>query len=202
MSARLCRKLDLSGGDARLIENVFSDPDHLFHALMDDMPWAQENITVYGRSHKMPRLTSWMGDVPYRYSGLTHPPQPWSGVLEEIRPAVEQVCGARFNGVLGNLYRDGQDSMGWHADDEASLGPRPVIASVNLGETRQLRFKPKPHWREAGQGEAFGIALPHGSVLVMQGDTQTNWLHAVPKSARPLGPRINLTFRWIITETG
>ena len=200
MPAGLCLSLELAGGDARLIENVFSDPDRLFHALMDDLPWAQENITVYGRRHKMPRLTAWMGDVPYRYSGLTHPPEPWSGVLQEIRADVERLCGARFNGVLGNLYRDGQDSMGWHADDEASLGPKPVIASVNLGEIRQLRFKPKPHWREAGQGRTFGITLPHGSVLVMQGETQKNWLHAVPKSARPLGPRINLTFRWIVAQ--
>ncbi|MEX0693236.1 MAG: alpha-ketoglutarate-dependent dioxygenase AlkB [Rhodospirillales bacterium] len=198
MSARSCRSLDLSGGDVRLYENALVDPDRLFRVLMDEISWAQESITLFGRTHKMPRLTAWMGDVSYRYSGLTHPPAPWSDAVQEVRKIVEQIAGARFNGVLGNLYRDGQDSMGWHADDEASLGPEPVIASVNLGETRQLRFKPKPHWRDAGQAEAFGIALPPGSVLVMRGDTQANWLHAVPKSARPLGPRINLTFRWIV----
>lgn len=188
--------LDLAGGDVVLIEGVFEDADRLFSVLMDELAWSQENITVYGRPYKMPRLTSWMGDVPYRYSGLTHPPVPWSGSLVTIRHVVEELCGVNFNGVLGNLYRDGQDSMGWHADDETSLGHRPVIASVNLGETRTLRFKPKPHW----QGSAVGISLPSGSVLVMQGDTQANWLHAVPKSARPLGPRINLTFRHVVAR--
>ena len=196
MSAVRRVPLGIEGGDVALFHDVFENPDRLFGVLKDELVWAQENITVYGRPYKMPRLTTWMGDVPYRYSGLTHPPVPWSGSLVTIRQAVEQLCGVRFNGVLGNLYRDEQDSMGWHADDETSLGPRPVIASVNLGQTRTLRFKPKPH----RQGSTFGVDLPAGSVLVMQGDTQANWLHAMPKSARPLGPRINLTFRHVVAR--
>ena len=150
VQAHLGRNLNLIGGDAVLFDDVIDDPDRRFNALMHELDWAQESITVYGRPYKMPRLTTWMGDVPYRYSGLTHAPVPWSGTLVSIRNVVEELCVETFNGVLGNLYRDGRDSMGWHADDEASLGKKPVIASVNLGQTRTLRFKPCERTLDAG----------------------------------------------------
>lgn len=188
------RDLGITGADITLFENAFSDPEHLFRAVEAEADWHSENITLFGRTHAMPRLICWMGDKPYRYSGLTHPAAPFTPVVRELAEKATQIAKADFNGVLLNLYRDGRDSMGWHADDEASLGSRPVIASVSLGTTRRMRFKPKKHF----DGEPFGIDLPDGSLLVMRGETQANWLHAVSKTARPIGPRINLTFRKIL----
>ncbi len=189
-------RLDLPGGDAFLICDVFEKPDQLFDEIVSGTDWRQEEITVFGRKYPMPRQTYWMGDVGYSYSGLRNYPQPLSQPVMQIRDTVQSLCETTFNGVLLNLYRNGRDSMGWHADDEASLGTQPVIASVNLGAARRLRFKPKPH----ADGAPFSMDLPHGSVLVMRGDTQKNWLHCVPKSAKTLAPRLNLTFRRINAE--
>ncbi len=186
--------LAVAGAGIALLENAFPDPDHLYRRVDAEADWRHKDITLFGRTHKMPRLVCWMGERPYTYSGLTHAPVPFSPSVTEIRVAVERISGARFNGVLLNLYRDGADSMGWHADDEASLGPDPVIASVSLGAVRRMRFKPKPHFK----AETFGLNLPSGSLLLMKGPTQANWLHAVPKTARRVGPRINLTFRNIV----
>jgi len=144
----------------------------------------------------MPRLTCWMGDVAYTYSGLANQPAPWLLAVTDVKGRVEDLSGSAFNGVLLNLYRDGADSMGWHADDEASLGARPVIASVSLGAPRRMRFKSKDSQQAASSG--FEITLGHGSLLVMRGDSQRDWLHAIPKSKRVSTPRINLTFRHIV----
>jgi alkylated DNA repair dioxygenase AlkB len=106
---------------------------------------------------------------------------------------VEQATAHRFNSVLLNLYRNGRDSMGWHADDEPELGPAPAIASVSLGALRRFRLRPR-----AGLVHApLSLDLPHGSLLLMRGPTQQHWQHALPKTARPVGPRLNLTFRWV-----
>lgn len=188
------RDLGIAGADITLFENVFSDPDGLFRAVEAEAEWHSENITLFGRTHAMPRLICWMGDKPYRYSGLTHPPAPFTPSVRLIAEKAAEIAGAHFNGVLLNLYRDGGDSMGWHADDEAELGPRPVIASVSMGAPRRMRFKPKKHFA----GESFGIDLAPGSLLVMKGETQSNWLHAITKTRKPVGPRINLTFREIL----
>lgn len=186
--------LDVKGADIELITDAFGNPRKLFQQIHNEADWRQESISLFGRTHDMPRLTCWMGDMPYRYSGLTHPPSPLTPTVLDVREIAEQLSGTRFNGVLLNLYRDGRDSMGWHADDEASLGPDPVIASLSLGAVRRMRFKPKPHFR----AEPFGIDLAAGSLLVMRGPTQANWLHAVSKTSRPVEPRINLTFRQIV----
>ncbi|MEQ8322886.1 MAG: alpha-ketoglutarate-dependent dioxygenase AlkB [Rhodospirillales bacterium] len=187
-------KRDIDGAAVVLIEDAIADPERIFQEIHDEVNWLQEDITLFGRTHAMPRLTCWMGERAYRYSGLTHPPAPFTPAVSGVLKTVEQAAGARFNGVLLNLYRDGRDSMGWHADDEASLGPAPVIASVSLGAVRRMRFKPKPHFT----GSTFGIDLASGSLLIMRGPTQANWLHAISKTARPVGPRINLTFRKIV----
>lgn len=190
-------RLNMPGADTVLYEDVLSDPAVLFQTVEAEADWHCESITIFGRTHAMPRLVCWMGDMPYRYSGLTHPPASFTPAVQAIRVVAEKLGGARFNGALLNLYRDGRDSMGWHADDETSLGPDPVIASVSLGAVRRMRFKPKPHLR----ADTFGIDLPSGSLLVMKGKTQANWLHAVPKMAKPVGPRINLTFRNIVADS-
>lgn len=187
-------RFDVPGADIALDHNVIIDADRLFQELLTDTPWQQQEITVFNRKMPMPRLTCWMGEAAYTYSNLINEPGPWSSPAIEIREQMTALTGKIFNGVLLNLYRDGGDSMGWHADNEASLGTAPLIPSVNLGATRRMRFKP----RKGRPGEAFGFDLPHGSVLMMSGATQKNWLHTITKTARPVGPRINLTFRSVI----
>lgn len=183
-------------GDFDYIENLFPDSDTIFDGLLADVPWRQECIVLFGKERPMPRLTCWMGDAAYTYSGLDNTPAPWLPMVADIKRTVEDVSGAAFNGVLLNLYRDGADSMGWHADDETSLGDRPVIASVSLGAARRMRFKPKAGASVHTSG--FEITLAHGSLLIMRGDSQRDWLHAIPKTKRVTAPRINLTFRHIV----
>jgi len=183
-------------GDFDYIDAAFADADALFEALLKDVPWRQESIVLFGKERPMPRLTCWMGDIAYTYSGLANQPAPWLPAVADVKGRVEDLSGSAFNGVLLNLYRDGADSMGWHADDEASLGARPVIASVSLGAPRRMRFKSKDSQQAASAG--FEITLSHGSLLVMRGDSQRDWLHAIPKSKRVSTPRINLTFRNIV----
>ncbi|MBC6612951.1 alpha-ketoglutarate-dependent dioxygenase AlkB [Hymenobacter sp. BT507] len=170
----------------------------LLHELEQTIRWRQEAIRLYGREVLQPRLTAWHGDsaATYRYSGLQLTPQPWTPALQELRKQVETATGAAFNSVLLNLYRYGQDSMGWHADDEPELGPAPVIASLSLGATRRFRLRPRDA-REIPHAP-LSLDLPSGSLLVMRGPTQQHWLHAVPKTARPTDARLNLTFRLIV----
>lgn len=165
-----------------------------FRVLRQDVAWQQEEILMFGQRRLVPRLVAWHGDpdAKYRYSGVLHQPRPWIPALQRIRGTVEELAGQRFNSVLLNLYRDGRDGMGWHSDDEPELGPDPVIASVSLGATRRFRMRHRRRKREV-----VAIDLEHGSVLLMRGPTQHHWLHAVPKTTRPVGERINLTFRQV-----
>ena len=174
-----------------------SAADKLLTELTDAVPWQHQPIRLFGREVLQPRLTAWYGDAgaTYRYSGLTLAPLPWTATLQQLRHQVEAATGSRFNSVLLNLYRTGQDSMGYHADDEPELGPEPVIASLTLGATRTFRLKPRPTLQPVPT--ALSLALTSGSLLVMRGATQQNWLHALPKTARPVGPRLNLTFRLV-----
>ena len=188
-------RFDVPGADIALYHDAISDADRLHQEILEGTPWLQQEITVYHRKIPMPRLTCWMGEASYTYSNLKNEPGPWTAPVLEIREQMTALTGRSFNGVLLNLYRDGQDSMGWHADNEASLGPEPIIPSINLGATRRMRFKP----RKNRAGEAFGFDLPHGSVLLMSGETQDNWLHTITKTTRPVGARINLTFRSVIS---
>ena len=157
--------------------------------------WEQRTIRLFGQEFPQPRLTAWYGDpeARYTYSGLVWEPCPWLPALAELRQRLETATGTPYNSVLLNLYRTGRDSMGWHADDEPELGSAPAIASLSLGAVRRFRLRPR-----AGLVHApFGLDLPHGSLLLMRGPTQQHWQHALPKTARPVGPRLNLTFRWV-----
>lgn len=189
-----CRRLDLPDADVLHYAALFSssEAEEFFTQLRYGIAWRQEAITVYGRVHAVPRLTAWYGDhgKTYTYSGLTSQPLPWVPVLLEIKERIESVSGAPFNCVLLNLYRDGSDSVSWHADDEQELGINPVIGSVSFGESRvfQMKHRKKPACRQ-------NVVLESGSFLLMRGPTQHHWLHQVPKSVRPLRERINLTFR-------
>jgi len=168
--------------------------DRLFEALHEALPWSVHRIRLFGREVDSPRLSAWIGDedAVYRYSGTAFTPHPWTDVLSALRLRLQAELGMPFNSVLANLYRDGRDAMGWHSDDEPELGPQPVIASVSLGAPRRflLKHRKEPTMRAA-------IELPHGSLLVMSGDTQRLYRHALPRTARPVGPRINLTFRHV-----
>jgi alkylated DNA repair dioxygenase AlkB len=178
-------------GTVRLYEVALPEAEagRLFDALMTATPWRREVATVMGRRTPIPRLTAWYGEAGYVYSGIRMTPAPWSPPLLEVKAVAERCAGQAFNSVLLNLYRDGRDSVSWHADNELGLGQNPVIASVSLGAVRRFQM------RHRGSGERVALDLPHGSCLVMAGTTQHHWLHQVPKTARPVGPRINLTFR-------
>jgi alkylated DNA repair dioxygenase AlkB len=165
----------------------------LFEQLMALTPWRQEIATVMGRRVPIPRLTAWHGAAGYVYSGIRMTPTPWNPPLLEIKAVAEACAGQPFNSVLLNLYRDGRDSVSWHADNEPGLGRDPVIASVSLGATRRFQMKHRT------RNLRLSLDLPQGSCLVMAGATQHHWLHQVPKTSRPVGPRINLTFRAMAT---
>lgn len=168
--------------------------DEYFRRLRREADWRQEEIVLFGVKRLVPRLVAWYGDedAVYRYSGVEHRPLPWIAPLAELKRLAESLSGRPFNSVLLNLYRDGRDGMGWHADDEPELGPEPVIASLSLGATRRFRMRHRRH-----RDQALAIDLEHGSLLLMQGATQHHWLHALPKTTRPAGERINLTFRLV-----
>lgn len=165
--------------------------------LLQEVQFEPEWLTLFGRRVAVPRRVAWYGDpgIEYTYSGCRHRPLPWTGVLLEIRRWLQELTGHEFNSVLGNLYRDGNDAMGWHADDEPSLGPQPIIASLSVGATRRFglrsRCKPRVFRR---------LALAHGSLLLMGGDTQSHWQHCIYRSRRESRPRINLTFRQVLAS--
>lgn len=170
-----------------------SEADALFEQLIQQVQWQQEKIKLYGQVHDVPRLTAWYGDPAksYTYSGITAYALEWIEPLLEIKCRIERVSDFTFNSVLINRYRNGSDSVSWHADDEPELGENPVIGSVSFGETRQFQMKHK------SLDEKRKISLEHGSFLLMKGCTQHHWLHQIPKSKRALDERINLTFRKI-----
>jgi alkylated DNA repair dioxygenase AlkB len=163
-------------------------------AALTALDWRRDRLRIFGREQPAPRLSAWYGDsgVIYRYSGVAHVARPWPAVIADLRTRISAHTGESFNFVLANFYRNGNDSMGWHADDEAALGPTPVIASLSFGAERRLRFR-----RRGLQGASRAIDLAHGSLLVMWGRSQRDWQHALPKAKHVDGPRINLTFRRI-----
>ena len=165
----------------------------LFEALRRALPWERHRITVYGRSLDAPRLSCWIGDAAYTYSGTRFEPHPWPAALAPVRERLERELHAGFNSVLANLYRDGSDRLGFHRDSEPELGPEPLIASISLGATRRFLLR---HRREPARRQ--GVELAHGSLLLMRGACQSDWRHALPRTAKPVGPRINLTFRRIV----
>jgi alkylated DNA repair dioxygenase AlkB len=172
-----------------------ADTEILRH-LIDTIPWRSEKIVVWGKAHMQPRLIAWFGDPgsAYEYSGIQLQPLAWTPLLMNIRREVERIAGVTFNSVLLNYYRDHNDSMGFHSDDEPELGPRPIIASVSFGECRNFVLK----HRTAKDVEPVRLPLHSGSLLLMRGDTQRHWKHGIGKETRPCGPRVNLTFRRIV----
>lgn len=188
--------IPLDGGELRYAPQWCSatSADRWLAALREEIPWATHRVRIYGRWLDSPRLSSWHGDpdAGYRYSGQRYQPLPWTPTLNTIRRALLDELQLDFNGVLANRYRDGNDSMGWHADDERELGPEPVIASLSLGAERRFCLKHRGH------GQRLQLDLSHGSLLIMAGQTQRHWRHALPKQRGVAEERINLTFRQIL----
>jgi alkylated DNA repair dioxygenase AlkB len=169
------------------------DADEVLARLLLQTPWEQPILRIGGRQVHAPRQTSWHGDSGcfYRYSGRLDAPRPWMPPLEAIRNRLEQETGIRFNTVLANLYRDGRDGIGWHADNERELGPAAIVASVSLGASRRFKLR-----RNDGS-QAVDMILEHGSLLWMGPGTQKTWQHSLPRMTRVQAPRINLTYRQV-----
>lgn len=189
-------RLPMPDAEVALYRDFFS-PDEsarLFQELVDTIHWQQESIRFGGKAVPLPRLTAWYGDEDksYRYSGITVNPLPWIPSLLSIKTRVEAVSPVTFNSVLLNYYRGERDSVSWHSDDEPELGINPVIASVSFGATRKFQFKHKTN-----TDLRLAVDLTLGSLLLMAGATQHHWKHQIPKTTKPVGARINLTFRVI-----
>ncbi|NJK59916.1 MAG: alpha-ketoglutarate-dependent dioxygenase AlkB [Oscillatoriales cyanobacterium SM2_1_8] len=191
------KSLSIPDAEVELYSSCFSgnENDKIFQKLLSQVCWKQEKIKCYGKELDLPRLTAWYGDTGkrYVYSRIAMEPKPWIPVLLHIKSRVEDIAQFSFNSVLLNLYRDGRDSIAWHSDDEPELGKQPVIASLSFGGERkfQLRHKVKK------QQEKVELNLTHGSLLIMKGKTQEYWQHQIPKTSKPVMPRVNLTFRFI-----
>jgi alkylated DNA repair dioxygenase AlkB len=188
--------LNLPDADITYYPHFFdkNTADTLFEQLVNEISWQQDDIRVYGKTYPQPRLTALYGNEgkSYSYSTIKMQPQPWNSFLENIKNQVEQVTKARFNVVLLNYYRDGKDSNGWHADNEKELGINPKIASLSFGTERIFQLK-----HNYDPNQKTNIVLEHGSLLIMQGTTQHFWKHQIPKTAKQIGGRINMTFRFI-----
>jgi alkylated DNA repair dioxygenase AlkB len=186
------------GTELSLVRQFYKRPeaDQLFSTLLSRLCWQEEDIFIFNKRVKVPRMMCWYGDPDayYHYSGVNHQPIPWTQPLQRIREKVENQCQHTFNSVLANLYRDGRDSMGCHGDDEKELGINPTIASLSLGEERLFKM----HHKKTKQ--TLDINLQHGDLLVMAGTCQQHWMHSIPKTKAHKMPRINLTFRQILTS--
>lgn len=188
--------LDLPDADVRYFPHFLAieEADRMLDAVREEVPWQQDELTMFGKTHPLPRLTCWMGDpgAAYTYSGISMEPQPWTPTVADLRDHAEALSRSPLNSVLLNLYRTGSDRMGWHADDEPELGPCPTIVSISLGAPRDFLLR---HRRTK---QRHAVLLTHGSALVMAGQTQHHWVHSLPVRRRVDTPRINLTFRHIL----
>lgn len=188
------KKFHINQGEL-IYDEDFIDPTEaikIFDALKEEIHWRQENFKIFGKTIPFPRLTAWYGDtgIAYRYSNLRFTAEAWTDTLKKVRGLLNEF--GEFNSVLLNYYRNGDDSMSWHADNEIELGLNPVIASLNFGATRKFQLKHNV------TKELVELELKNGSLLVMAGETQHWWKHQVPKTKKVLGGRINLTFRRIL----
>ncbi|MCB0382489.1 MAG: alpha-ketoglutarate-dependent dioxygenase AlkB [Psychroserpens sp.] len=166
--------------------------NYYFYYLKQHVNWQQDDITIFGKTYKQPRLTALYAEnkTSYSYANTTMHPTPLTSELKALKKIIETEAHHKFTTVLINLYRDGQDSNGWHADNEKELGKNPVIASLSLGETRPFHFKHRDL-----KDERYKLHLEHGSLLIMKDEMQHHWLHQIAKTKKIIGERINLTFR-------
>ena len=186
-------------GNATIQEFPFAfnerESNRYLTSLIDKVPWQQDSLRIGGKEVLIPRLQCWMGDPgsEYSYSGIRLQPKPWSKDVLNIKTRIECLTEHKFNSVLLNYYRNGQDSVSWHADDEKELGDKPTIGSISFGAVRKFQFRAK----STNDVRKFNIELRNGSLLLMGDTLQNNWLHQLPKAPGLVRPRINLTFRRI-----
>lgn len=189
--------IELEDGEILWVRHFYEEDtaQQLYSRLQEEIPWRQDNIRIAGKEMPIPRLQAWFGDpgMTYTYSGITLEPQPWSDTLLHIKEQIEDYGDHQFNSLLANLYRNEQDSVGWHADNEPELGQNPVIASLSLGAVRTFQLKHRQH-----PERKLALDLKSGDLLIMKGTLQHHWQHQIPKSRQACEPRINLTFRRII----
>ena len=188
---------NIADGQVIIYQHFFDKKtsDRFFLELLNDINWQQDKIRIFGKEVNLPRLTAWYGDPgkSYTYSGITMNPDLWSLNLLAIKERIEETVQVNFNSVLANLYRNGQDYVSWHSDDEKELGKNPTIASISFGATRRFLLRHKSNKNL----ETVDLSLGHGSLLIMKGSIQHYWKHQVPKTAKVKTERINLTFRVI-----
>lgn len=188
----------LSGDGSAVLFPHFIDEcqaDGILNELTATNQWEQQTLLMYGKFVDEPRLSTWHSDgQTYTYSGRARAAQPWTNTLIQLRECCEQHTQHKFNGVLVNFYRDGNDHLGWHSDDEIVNGPEPLIASISLGAERRFEM------RHRTTGEVATAMLSHGSLLVMSGLSQRCWEHRIPKMPRLTDPRVNLTFRRLVSS--
>lgn len=187
------RIFDLPDTDLVLYEGFFSkeESDYYYNALLHNTKWNAADLTVYDKTHVIPRMVSWYEDKTNH--GAKADGQDWSSDLLDIKARVEEELVLKFNALLLNLYRNGKDGVGWHSDRTENFGPDQIIASVSFGETRPFRLRHKTR----KDLPVVEIPLTHGALLLMAGSTQTHWEHHIPKTAKDILPRINLTFRQV-----
>jgi alkylated DNA repair dioxygenase AlkB len=183
--------IPIDDGELYFLEHLALPVDDILQRLIAETAWRAEHITVWGKRHLQPRLSAWYGAARYRYSGIDLQPLPFTPLQLLIKQAVESACGRQFNSVLLNYYRDHNDSMGFHSDDESELGANPAIASLSFGQARTFILKHKR------LPKTIKLSLGNGSLLLMAGQTQANWQHGINKERQIHGPRVNLTFRSI-----
>ncbi|MCC5638465.1 alpha-ketoglutarate-dependent dioxygenase AlkB [Nostoc sp. CHAB 5844] len=192
----MAERLSIPDAEVTFYRNFFNkqESDEFFRLLQDEIKWRQDSMYVYGKEVNLPRKTAWYGDKEhsYTFSGIHLEPEPWTPTLLQVKERVEKVARAKFNSVLLNLYRDGNDGISWHTDAEKELGKNPVIASVSFGGARRFMFRHKHNKDLKAE-----VELTHGSFLLMAGTTQHFWQHQIPKTSKKVEPRINLTFRII-----
>ena len=192
------KRFDLPDAEVLLLPGFLGQAaaDTLLDRLLHGVDWRQDTVVVFGKRHPQPRLTQWFGPPghTYSYSGVDMQPIAWPAWLKACKHQVESASGATYNSVLANLYRNGQDTVGWHADNEPELGHQPHIASLSLGAVRDFRLK----HRTRRDVDPVTVNLGHGDLLLMAGNTQHAWLHTVPRRAGVSQPRVNLTFRHLI----
>jgi alkylated DNA repair dioxygenase AlkB len=191
-------RIVLPDADLEFFPQLFTnaESDRFLELLLSEIPWEQDSIVYYGKRHNLPRLTCWFGDpgTRYTYSNIAKDPRPWTPPLRDVRKRVEAASRHHFNSVLLNLYRSGEDAVSWHQDDEPELGESPTIASLSFGSNRVFQMR---HVLRV-ELPRKDIVLSHGSLLIMRGQTQQCWKHQIPRTMKPVGPRVNLTFRHIL----
>jgi len=178
-----------------LLSSFISDSAQVFNQLKEELDWRQDQITLYGKTHDVPRLQAWYADpgLTYTYSNILLEPTPWNPILLKLKTAIEEHSGQKLNSVLCNLYRYGSDYVAWHSDNEPELGEEPFIASLSFGETRKFVFRKKDNKRDK-----IEVNLGSGDLLLMSGKTQEVYEHQIVKTKKKVEGRINLTFRQII----